>query len=156
MRGPTRPAVTSIVPESWEASSAAASFPPRVLLVIPDHWHRALLRAELRELGYDALGAPDLAGSLLYPADEPDRGPVSLIVLDQRALTPIEEALLPELRARHHALVILLAPAGTSHPAGRWARVLTRPVSIGEITRSVQELRPLSGNQAGLDRPPGA
>jgi hypothetical protein len=58
-------------------------YPPRVLLVMPDRWHRALLRAQLRELGYDALGAPDLAGGLLYPAPEPERGPVALIVVDQ-------------------------------------------------------------------------
>lgn len=30
---------------------------PRVLILQPDHWPRALLRAELREAGYDAVGA---------------------------------------------------------------------------------------------------
>lgn len=123
---------------------------------MPDQWHRALLRAQLRELGYDALGAPDLAGSLLYPAEEPDRGPVELLVVDQRALTDMGDTLLPELLRRHPASAILLAPRGISHPAGPWTRTLTRPVSIGEITQSVQELLPLPGTHAGLDRPPRA
>lgn len=112
-----------------------------------------MLRAELRELGYDALGAPDLAGSLLYPAEDPDRGAVGVIVVDQRALTNVGETLLPELRARHRAPAILLASAGTSHAAGRWTRVLTRPVSIGEIARSVQELLPPTSHQADLEPP---
>jgi hypothetical protein len=110
--------------------------------VLPDQWHRALLRAQLRELGYDALGAPDLAGGLLYPALEPERGPVGLIVVDHGALTPSGETLLPELLARHEAPAMLIAPAGVSPPAGPWVRVLNRPVSIAEITRVVQELLP--------------
>ena len=38
--------------------------PPRVLIVMDDQWHRALLRAALRDVGYDAMtllvaGTPD-------------------------------------------------------------------------------------------------
>ena len=119
-------------------------YPPRVLLVVPDQWHRALLRAQLRELGYDALGAPDLAAGLLYPALEPERGPVGLIVVDHGALTPFGDTLLPQLLARHGAPAVLIAPAGVSPPGGPWVRVINRPVSIAEIARIVRELLPIT------------
>jgi hypothetical protein len=112
---------------------------------MPDQWHRALLRAELRELGYDALGAADVAGGLLYPRQEAGRGAVRLILVDQRALTTTGHALLPELLARHEAPAVLLAPAGGPPAAGPWIRVLSRPLSIADITQTVQELLP-AGN----------
>src|SRR5687768_5020134 len=87
--------------------------PPRVLLVMPNQWHRSLLRAELREVGYDALGAPDLEGSLLYPAAEPERGPVGLILVDQQALVGGDHDLLKHLMDRHgRPPSVLIAPAG--------------------------------------------
>ena len=113
---------------------------------MPDQWHRALLRAELRELGYDALGAPEVAGALLYPAEEPGRGAVGLILIDQRALTTTGHALLPELLARHQAPAVLLAPGGGPPAAGPWIRVLSRPLSIADLTRTVQALLPPAGN----------
>jgi Response regulators consisting of a CheY-like receiver domain and a winged-helix DNA-binding domain len=64
----------------------APAQPPRVLLVMPEQWPRALLRAELRERGYDALGAPGVAAALAYPVSAPARGPVRLILIDQAAL----------------------------------------------------------------------
>lgn len=119
---------------------------PRVLLVLPDQWHRALLRAELRELGYDALGAPDVASALLYPAQEPGRGAMGLILVDQRALTNTGHALLPELLARHEAPAVLLAPGAGPPAAGPWIRMLRRPLSIADLTRTVQALLPPAGN----------
>lgn len=53
---------------------------------MPEHWPRALLRAALREAGYDAVGAPGLSGALRYRAAAPDRGPVRLVVIDRDAL----------------------------------------------------------------------
>src|SRR5512142_2916514 len=38
--------------------------PPRILVVMPAQWPRALVRAELRERGYDAAGARDLLEAL--------------------------------------------------------------------------------------------
>lgn len=126
-------------------------YPPRVLLVIPDQWHRALLRAQLRELGYDALGAPDLAGGLLYPALESGRGVVGLIVVDYGALTSFGDTLLPQLIERHGAPAVLIAPAGVLPPAGPWVRVLNRPVSIAEIAGVVHELLPTIGAHRTID-----
>lgn len=125
--------------------------PPRVLIVMPDQRHRALLRAQLRELGYDALGAPDLAGALLYPAQEPERGPVGLILVDHGALTPFGDTLLPLLQERHEAPAVLIGSAATSPPSGPWVRVLNRPVSIAEITRTVHELLPTTGTGQFID-----
>lgn len=108
-----------------------------------DQWPRALLRAELTELGYDAVGALDLEHALRYPPSEPDRGPVGLIIVEQSML--VGDAL-DLLRKRHGGPpVILLAGGGGPEPPGPWDRVLRRPVSIGEITGVVQTLLPLSG-----------
>lgn len=94
------------------------------------------------ESGYDALGAPDLAGALLYPALEPGRGPVGLVLVDHAALASHAEALLPQLLELHGAPAILLAPAGVTPTTGPWARVLHRPISIADIVREVRELVP--------------
>jgi len=123
----------------------AAGLPPRVLLVMPDQWPRALLRAALREAGYDAVGTRELAGAARFRPVEPDRGPVRLVVLDQAAL-PADRgpALLATLVQRHGAPpVILLARPTQAGARGSWARVLRRPTSIGDMVRAVEELLPL-------------
>jgi hypothetical protein len=121
----------------------ADDLPPRVLLVMPNQWHRSLLRAQLRELGYDALGAPDLESSLLYPADEPERGPVGLILVDQQALVGEDHSLLGHLMSRHgEPASLLIAPAGLPPAAGQWRQVVTRPVSIADLVAWVRRLLP--------------
>jgi hypothetical protein len=132
--------------------------PPRVLLVMPEQWPRSLLRAALREVGYDALGAPRLAGALRYRAEVPGRGAVRLVLVDQAVLRGDEAfPLLTALLHRHEdPAAVLLAgvapmpglPEG-AEPAP-WARVLRRPVSIEGIVAAVRELLPLP---AGWSRP---
>jgi hypothetical protein len=125
--------------------------PPRLLLVMPEQWPRALLRAALREVGYDALGAPGLAGALRYRAAVPGRGAVRLVLVDQAVLQG-EEAfpLLTTLLHRHKdPAAMLLAraapmpglPEKAEPPA--WARIIRRPVSIEGIVAAVRELLPL-------------
>jgi hypothetical protein len=132
--------------------------PPRVLLVMPEQWPRALLRAALREVGYDALGAPGLAGALRYRAQAPSRGPVRLVLVDQAVLKGDEA--LPLLTALLHKYenpaAILLAQAvpmpklpESAEPAP-WTRVIRRPVSIDGIVAAVRDLLPLL---PGLSRP---
>src|SRR3954468_17682428 len=60
---------------------------PRVLLVMTDQWPRALLRAALRECGYDAVGTRSVAGAARLAAPDEGRGPVGLVVLEQETLT---------------------------------------------------------------------
>jgi hypothetical protein len=116
---------------------------------MPEQWPRALLRAALREVGYDALGAPGLAGALRYRARVQGRGPVRLVLVDQAALQG-EEALplLTTLLHRHEGpAAILLARAVPRLPeeaaAAPWARVVRRPVSIDGIVAVVRDLLPL-------------
>jgi hypothetical protein len=126
-------------------SPDAAGAPPRVILAIPDQWPRALLRAELRERGYDAVGAKDLVDALGIPASDPGRGPVRLLLVDHGALAGPEDLLLFRLSGRYgDPPVVLLASAATAPPRGPWTRVLRRPVSIGEIADAVAALVPLA------------
>jgi hypothetical protein len=132
--------------------------PPRVLLVMPDQWPRALLRAALREVGYDALGAPGLAGALRYRVQAPSRGPVRLVLVDQAALQGDET--LPRLTTLLHRFgnpaaillaraVLMSGPPEKAEPAP-WNRVIRRPVRIDGIVAVVRELLPLP---PGTSRP---
>lgn len=127
----------------------ARSLPPRVLLVMPEQWPRALLRAALRDVGYDALGAPGLPGALRYRADAPGRGPVRLVLVDGQALGGEAAALLRSLVQRYAgAATMLLARAIPSAPAVDagpvpWTRVVRRPISIADLVAAVQQLLPL-------------
>jgi len=118
--------------------------PPRVLLVMEAQWPRANVRAALREVGYDAVGARSLAEALSVRAAEPGRGPVELILVDQSALRdPRSDALLARLLASHaEPPAVLLAPSTVETHAGAWRRVLRRPVSIEEIVAAVEALLP--------------
>lgn len=115
--------------------------PPRVLLVMPAQWPRALLRAELEERGYDAIGAPDVGFALRYRAAEPGRGPVRLIVVDQDALGGDAHLLLEGLALRHgQPPLLLLAHAARPTPPGAWSRVLRRPLRLGELADAAEEM----------------
>lgn len=118
---------------------------------MPEQWPRALLRAALRETGYDALGAPGLAGALRYRAAVPGRGAVRLVLVDQAVLHgDAAFPLLTTLLHRHEdPPAILLARAAPmprlpdrAQPAP-WARIVRRPVSIEGIAAAVRDLLPL-------------
>jgi DNA-binding response OmpR family regulator len=125
---------------------------PRVLVIMPEQWPRALLRAALREAGYDAVGAPGLSGALHYRAQAPDRGPVRLVVIDQDAMRePEAGSELTALMSGHgSAEAILIAkggPAAPLPPADRqiaWRRIVRRPASIAELVDAVRAVLPLS------------
>ena len=123
-------------------------FPPRVLIVQPAQWPRALLRAALRHEGYDALGARDLTEALSYPESEERRGPVRLIILDQEALEG-HDSLIAEL-TRHYpdALTLVLESALRPSVQASWPHVLRHPVSIADIVNTTQQLIPLSSPAA--------
>ena len=117
---------------------------PRVLLILPEHWPRALLRAQLREDGYDAVGARSVDEALVYRPEVPERGRVGLVLVDGAALGGTSDATLGELLARHgDPPAVLLAHAGSKVPLGSWVRVVRRPVTIAEIARVVREVVPL-------------
>jgi hypothetical protein len=125
--------------------------PPRVLLVMPEQWPRALLRAALREAGYDALGAAGLAAALRYRTESRDRGLVGLILVEQAALADEESGTLLDALFRRHGYpaAVLLARAMPAHPLPRaaaatpWRRVIRRPASIADLVAAVEALLPL-------------
>ena len=125
--------------------SAESSLPPRVLLVMPEQWPRALLRAALRDVGYDAVGTRTLSSALRINPDELDRGPVRLVILDQLVLSGNDgDQLTPFLARNKSPAAILLARPTLAIPDGPWQRVLRRPVSVGEIVTAAQASLPLS------------
>jgi CheY-like chemotaxis protein len=140
------------------SSDAPDGLPPRVLLIMPEQWPRALLRAALREAGYDALGAPSLDGALRYRARVEGRGPVRLIVMDQAVVhDALSAERLDALRRRHDEppLVLLasaVAPAAARPDAPSGAvRVLRRPASIADVVAAVQSALPLPAPPSPLD-----
>jgi hypothetical protein len=118
--------------------------PPRVLLVMPAQWHRALLRAALREIGYDASGTLTMEGALHQSVSDPGRGPVRLVVIDQDALTDEEWHRLTDLQNRApDAALLLLAPRTRPVREGPWAAIVRRPTSIAEMVGVIEHLVPL-------------
>lgn len=113
----------------------------RILLVMSEHWPRALLRAELIERGYDAIGAPDLATALHSQPTEKERGPVRVILIDQDALVEPQLRNFNLLTFRHpRARLVLLARAQLETPPGNWHTILRRPLLIGEIATAVEQV----------------
>ena len=119
------------------------SLPPRVLIVMPDQWPRALLRAALRERGYDAVGTRNLDSALRIRPDEFERGPVRLIIVDQPALTG-DDNQMKQLLERHRAPATMLLSRSTQLiPEGGWRQILRRPLSIEDIVTASESLIPL-------------
>jgi hypothetical protein len=112
---------------------------------MPALWPRALLRAALREVGYDASGTRALKSAVFQAAPDPGRGPVRLVVLDQEALAEDQAGDLEALRTRTFAApVLLLAPATRRVPEGPWTRVIRRPTSIAALLQEIESLVPLA------------
>lgn len=118
---------------------------------MPEQWPRALLRAALRDAGYDAVGATGLAAALRYLPESRDRGPVRVILVDQAALEDEESATLLDALLRRHGypVPVLLARAMSAYPLPEtatlapWRRVIRRPASIADLVAEVQALLPL-------------
>lgn len=111
---------------------------------MPEQWPRALLRAALREAGYDAVGTRTLTAAMRFPPQETGRGAVRLVIVDQAALGGPNDPQLGPLLERHGApATMLLARAAGSAPPGGWQRVLRRPLSVADIVASVETLLPL-------------
>ena len=124
--------------------------PPRVLIVMDEQWPRALLRAAMLEAGYDAVGARSLAEALGYPAKDPDRGPVRLVIVDDHAVKGDGVPSITLVLSRHgNPATLLLARATQSVPEGPWQRVLRRPCSVGDIVAAVRDLLPPASTSSG-------
>jgi hypothetical protein len=125
---------------------AEAALPPRILLVMPAQWPRALLRAALREVGYDAIGTRTVKGARVLLLSGEGRGPVRLILIDQDALTEDAQEDLEMLRRGSDAPLVplvLVAPATRRVSEGGWTGVLRRPLTVGELAQAIERLVPL-------------
>jgi DNA-binding NtrC family response regulator len=108
--------------------------PPVIWIIDAEHWPRALLRAELIERGYDAVGFVTVDDALrVMPQRWPDG-----IVIELQNLAREEVARL------FGAHVPVIAIAGSATESWVWdfafAALLRRPVSIGEIADEVAAL----------------
>ncbi len=113
----------------------------RVWVVSREQWTRALLVAELAERGLDARGYEDLSAAVvdLYRLFHPT--PV-VLVMDARDLEP-EPAMVRALAACGVRVVVVVGETERNEPWLRdlsGARLLRRPVSIGEVADCVQSL----------------
>ena len=141
---PDAPAAPPVAPSSPKA------LPPRVLIILPDQWPRALLRATLRERGYDAIGTRSVASALRIAPRARERGPVDVLIFDQEALSdsPAEQGG-PEIEAllgRYPSAATILVARATVRPPDAqrpWTRILRRPVTVEDIAVAVEALRPL-------------
>ena len=122
----------------------ARSLLPRIVIVSADQWLRAGLRGELRERGYDAVGARDVAEAIRASRLEPGRGPVRVVLVDQVSLgAALEPAAVDELhRATWRARLVLLAPRNRKEADGPWADILRRPLTMGDIADHVTRMLP--------------
>jgi hypothetical protein len=112
---------------------------------MPAQWPRALLRAALREVGYDASGTRTLKAAVYQATPDAARAHVGLIMLDQEALAEDEGSDLKALRSRTFAApIMLLAPATRRVREGPWTRVIRRPTGIAALVQEIESLIPLA------------
>jgi len=110
---------------------------------MPDQWPRALMRAALREVGYDAVGTRSLGGALYRSAPVPGRGAIGAVVIDQDAIGENAGVIASFRQHAPGAALVLLAPVTRLVQEGPWARVIRRPVRVEEVVRVIEELVPL-------------
>lgn len=110
-----------------------------VWIVDNEHWPRAMLRAELIERGYDAVGFIALRDALARLGRGPEPDP-DVIVLELRGQCVTQQE--ADTLARSGIAVVVLAGAvELNDPAMArlvGSTILKRPVSIGEIADRVE------------------
>jgi hypothetical protein len=112
---------------------------PSVWIIGADQWPRALLRAELIERGFEAVGfveTRDAAIELIRGRSQPPR----LVVIDcrgqaidERWLTPFVEAAVPLV-----AIAGAMDASETTRPRIPWRAVLHLPITIGRIADFIE------------------
>src|SRR5213080_365848 len=98
--------------------------PPRIVVVSREHWPRALLRAQLAEAGYDAIGSGTLSRALRHAPNDAERGPLRVVVVDGGAVAAEREALAHARRRYPGVAFVLLHRAGAVPPVpwAAWCR----------------------------------
>ena len=102
-----------------------------VWIIDTEQWPRALLRAELIERGFDAVGYETVRDAI----DSLPVRPPGIIVVDIKGQPlPLVERL---LAIGVPVIVVGGIPDINDLPAREWAAVFRRPVSLGEIADAV-------------------
>lgn len=108
----------------------------KTILVVGRDWKfRALLRAQLREEGFDALGFETL-GEAIEELTRTAPAP-AVVVFDTTDATAPEKAQLAELAER---LPVLLVASAQEPVEPARLRLLRRPVALGAVVREVKSL----------------
>jgi hypothetical protein len=114
--------------------------PPVVWIVGAEQWPRALLRAELLERGYEAIGFVALPHAVAALALGPPACPRPRAVVVDLGGQTVTAAALGRLAASGAVLIAvggaveLAAPAVAAFP---WAATLRRPATLGDIAQAV-------------------
>jgi hypothetical protein len=112
-----------------------------IVLVVPQHWERALLRAELIERGQDVAALRGMGDLLFFHPAQAGHAPIAVILVDRKALAGRRRKLLPVVRARNPAARFVLLAGGMDTIKDDGATVvLRRPLSIGQVATKLGEL----------------
>lgn len=127
---------------------------PTVWLIGADHWPRALLRAELIERGYEAIGFATLDEAIVRLARERPRRP-GLVLVDL-AGQELTRGAVARLSGGGGVPVIGLAGAveAVGAPQLGFTTLLRRPLSLGQIADAVE--RALAGSTPPSSESPSA
>lgn len=114
---------------------------PSVWIISRQHWPRALLRAELIERGYQAVGFFSMADALqtlaLLQVDRP-----ALVVVELRDLQITPD----DLAALEHSGIPTILLGGASELANpavcerSWSALISRPFTLGTVADRVEKL----------------
>jgi FixJ family two-component response regulator len=114
---------------------------PVVWIIDSQQWPRANLRALLIERGFDAIGFIELHQALAT-LNEPDYPKPRILVVELHDLSPTEEEL--ERLARLPMPIIALAGALELNQEWikrvKWAALIQRPMSIGQVADAIEKL----------------
>jgi FixJ family two-component response regulator len=102
-----------------------------VWIIGAEHWPRALLRAELIERGFDAVGYETVRDAI---DSLPWRAPGVIVVDVKGQPMPLVERL---LKIGVPVVVVGGVPDINDLPDREWTAVLRRPVALGEIADAV-------------------
>jgi DNA-binding NtrC family response regulator len=105
-----------------------------VWIIDAEQWPRALLRAELIERGFDAVGYETVRDAIdSFPARYPDA-----IVVDLRGQPVAQVERLLDIGVP--VVIVAGVPEVNDLPKRAWAAVLRRPVSLGAIADQAAKL----------------
>jgi len=124
----------------WPDGPVVAIARPHFVLLFRDRWTSALLRAELIEMGEDAVCASALGELLVTPNPTVTSTPC-VVVAEQEAVSPHDGIVLEWLRAVGAVTVaVLITRARAERPSRAWDPVLQRPIVVGDLCGLLGEL----------------